>query len=209
MRWSDENSDGEESAIGSFVVEKDPVDDAYEVWTEVRELPPWMTEEHHYDAVDIPQLLERSLRERWGIMDLSSRRRGGTEKTYVVDVRDDLLASSSVAQVCDEAEQQGPRWARRRLALAARLALDTTGYLDAEIGGPALAAACATRDAELARAFRSTTKTVKAAVDRPMTVARRVLDPRTSELAELHQDAGTLKELEDYVEGLELDDGAG
>lgn len=206
LRWSDESPDGETSAHGYFLVEKDPVDDDYEVWTEVRELPAYMTEAHHYDAVEIPQLLERSLRERWGISDSTSRRGAGVKDAQVVGARDDLLASSSVAQVCDDAEQRGPRWARRRLAMAAGLALETTGYLDAEIGGPALAAACATRDAQLARAFRSTTKTVKAAVDRPKAVARRVLDPQTSELAELHRDAGTLEALEEYVEGLGLDD---
>lgn len=194
-------SDAQESKVGYFLVEKDPVDDDYEVGTEVREIPAYMTEAHHYDAVEIPQLLERSLRERWGISDSTSRRVAGVKAAQVVSARDDLLASSSVAQVCDDAEQRGPRWARRRLAMAARLALETAGYLDAEIGGPALAAACSTRDAELARAFRSTTKTMKAAVDRPKTVARRVLDPQTSELAELHREAGSLKALEEYVEG--------
>ena len=49
-------------------------------------------------------------------------------------------------------------------------------------------------------------KTMQAAISQPKTVARRVLDPETSELAELHRDAGTLKALEDYVESLELAD---
>ena len=190
---------------GLYVVEKDPCDDAYERWMRVDRLPPDMDGYHQYDGVDVPELLEHELRQRWSVV-VPER---VSPPSRMAKACEALLETSAVAQVRDEAEREGPQWARRRLALAARLALDTTGYLDAEIGGPALAAACATRDAELARAFRSTTKTVKAAVDRPMMVARRVLDPRTSELAELHQDAGTLKELEDYVEGLELDDSAG
>lgn len=115
-------------------------------------------------------------------------------------------ASFSVAQVLDDCEHEGPVRTRRRLGLAARLALETTDYLDAEIGGPALAAACATRDAQVAKAFRSTLKTMQAAIAQPKVVARRVLDLETSELAELHRDAGTLKALEDYVASLELAD---
>ncbi|MCB9616483.1 MAG: hypothetical protein H6722_28955 [Sandaracinus sp.] len=111
-----------------------------------------------------------------------------------------------MAQICDQAEHEGPRSTRRTLGFATSLALETTDYLDAEIGGPALAAACATQDAQLAKAFRSTLKTMQAAISQPKTVARRVLDPETSELAELHRDAGTLKALEDYVESLELAD---
>jgi len=201
-RWRELTRPHGSELPGLYVVEKDPCHDEYERWTRVDRLPPDLDDYQRYNRVDVPEILEHELRERWGVV-VPER---ASQPSRMAKACEALLESSAVAQVRGEAEREGPRWARRRLAMAARLALETTGYLDAEIGGPALAAACATRDAELARAFRSTTKTVKAAVERPKAVARRVLDPQTSELAELHRDAGTLKALEEYVEGLALVD---
>jgi hypothetical protein len=109
-----------------------------------------------------------------------------------------------MADLRDDAESD-PKRARGLLARAARAALDDEGFLDAEIGTPALVAACASKDTKLARAFRSTPKTMAKLVPGAKAVASRVLDPKTSELAQLHEESGSLATLVAYVDALRLE----
>ena len=58
--------------------------------------------------------------------------------------------------------------------------------------------------ARLARAFRATPRSFAKRVPNAKAVASRVLDPKVSELAELHEEAGTLAALVAYVDELGL-----
>lgn len=134
-----------------------------------------------------------------------SRRRRSTPLPFHLRVfapADLLLVHAAVETVRAEAKRESPAWAREKLAEAARVALETTGHLDAGIGGLALVAACATESRILARAFRSTPKTVKKVVTRPKEVATRVLDLETSQLAGLHRDVDSLGPIRYFVENL-------
>ncbi len=157
--------------------------------------------EHFSNA--IPSDVVSYLQRRWGLSQLPIPSASDAVRNLAFDI-EQLLDHAVVAELLEDAESD-PKRALELLAQFAQGTLADDGFLDAEIGTPALVAAAATKDTKLARSFRTTPKTMAKLVPAAKAVASRVLDPKTSELAQLHEESDTLARLVAYVNGLGLD----
>lgn len=154
-----------------------------------------------HQGIALPLQVASYLQDRWG---LPKHPLPNNVEPVSRSPRDELLDYASVAELQEDSELD-PKRARSLLERSARSALSTVGFLDAELGAPALAAACATKDPKMARAFRTTAKSMARLVPDAKAVAARGLDRETSELAQLHEESGSLEALVTYVEGLGLE----